>query len=184
MTQSAPHKPWLGGKHENCQGDFGKNIMGTGDQASIPRFGTKQDGIDYLERPGVYAVIESNDKQIAIIETRKGYFLPGGGIDTNETDSDALHREILEEMGYQVAIVAKLGETIEYLKAASDENYYRIQSRFYRAHLGSKIGEGIEEDHRLVWLSPREAVKLLVRQGQVWAVERMAKRERNKYDAR
>ena len=150
--------------------------MRSGDQASIPEFGNKQDGIDYLDRPGAYAVIESNDNQIAIIETSKGYFLPGGGIDANETDSDALKREILEEIGYQVAIVAKLGETIEYFKAASDENYYQIHSRFYRVHLGSKVGEGIEEDHRLVWLSPEEAAKLLVRQGQVWAVQRMAKR--------
>ena len=149
--------------------------MASGDQASIPEFGTKQEGIDYLDRPGVYAVIESNVKQIAIIETSKGYFLPGGGIDANETDTDALKREVLEELGYQVSVVAKLGETIEYFKAASEEKYYRIHSRFYKVHLGSKIGEGMEEDHQLVWLSPEEAVNLLIRQGQAWAVHRMEK---------
>ena len=150
--------------------------MESGERASIPEFGNKQDGIDYLDRPGAYAVIESNDKQIAIIETSKGYFLPGGGINTNETDTDALKREILEELGYQVSVMAKLGETIEYFKASSDETYYQIHSSFYKVHLGSKIGEGIEEDHQLVWLSPEEAAKLLVPQGQVWAVQRMAKR--------
>lgn len=141
----------------------------------IAEFGTKQDGIDYLDRPGVYAVIESNEKQIAIIETSKGYFLPGGAIDTNETDIDALKREVQEELGYQVIIAAKLGETIEYIKAASDEQYYKIHSSFYKVHLGSKIGEEIEEDHRLVWVSPEEAEKLLLRQGQAWAIHRMTK---------
>ncbi len=149
--------------------------MRSGDQTSIPEFGNKQDGIEYLDRPGVYALIENNERQIAVIGTSKGYFLPGGGIDAHETDRDALQREILEEMGYQVAIVAKLGETIEYFKATSEENYYQIHSRFYRVHLGSKIGEEIEKDHWLVWLSPEEAVNLLVPQGQVWAVQRMVK---------
>lgn len=149
--------------------------MGSVDRASIPEFGTKQDGIDYIDRPGAYAVIESNDKQIAIIETSKGYFLPGGGIDNHETDTDALQREILEELGYQVFVVAKLGETIEYFKAASDEHYYQIHSRFYKACLGSKIRESMEADHQLVWVESEEAVKLLVRQGQAWAVHKMAK---------
>jgi ADP-ribose pyrophosphatase YjhB (NUDIX family) len=37
-----------------------------------------------------------------------------------------------------------------------------------------EIGEAIEEDHRLVWLARGDAIRLLLRQGQVWAVQRIA----------
>ncbi len=141
------------------------------ERAPIYEFGIKLDGVDYIDRPGVYAVIENNDKQIAVIETSNGHFLPGGGIDTGETEVDALKREIIEEIGYQVSVLARIGEAVEYIKADSDEKYYQIHSRFYKVQLGSKIGEGIEKDHRLVWLWQEDAIKLLLRQGQVWAVQ-------------
>lgn len=57
-------------------------------------FGTKLDGIDYIDRPGVYAVMENGHKQVALIEISSGYLLPGGGIDPGETEIDSLKREI------------------------------------------------------------------------------------------
>jgi 8-oxo-dGTP diphosphatase len=143
--------------------------------ANIPEFGARLDGIVYIERPGVYAVIENHDKQIALLETRNGYFLPGGGIDLGERELDALKREIMEETGYQVLELEEIGEAVEYSKADSDQRSYRIHSKFFKAQLGSKIAEGIEEDHRLVWLARGDAIRLLLRQGQVWAVQRIAK---------
>ena len=62
--------------------------MASGERVSVPEFGIKQDGVDYIDRPGVYALIENKDKQVAVIETRMGHFLPGGGIDAGETDTD------------------------------------------------------------------------------------------------
>jgi len=149
--------------------------MTSAQNASIPEFGVKLAGVDYIDRPGVYAVIESNDRQIAIIETRNGYFLPGGGIDATESDVEALKREILEEIGYRATVLEKIGEAVEYVQAYSDEKNYQICGRFYKVQLGSKIGEGVEKDHRLVWLRQEDVYKLLVRQSQVWAVQRMVK---------
>jgi len=149
------------------------NVIST--NSTIPEFGVKQEDIDYIDRPGVYAVIENNDKQIAIIETSNGYFLPGGGIDVIESDVDALKREIFEEIGYQVTVLEEIGEAIEYIKAHSDEKNYKIRSRFYKVQLGFKVEEGVEKDHRLAWLWQENACKLLVRQSQVWAVQSMAK---------
>jgi len=63
------------------------------EKAAIPEFGTRLDGIDYIDRPSVYAVIENKHRQIAVIVTSNGYFLPGGGIDPSETEVDALKRE-------------------------------------------------------------------------------------------
>lgn len=139
----------------------------------------KQDGIDYIDRPGVYALIEGYDKRIAVIETSKGYFLPGGGIDSGESEVEALKREITEEIGCHCSVLIELGIAVEYIKSQSDEKYYQIRSKFYKVHLDSLVRESIEKDHRLVWLLQEDAVKLLTRQGQVWAVKSMIKTYRH-----
>jgi 8-oxo-dGTP diphosphatase len=145
------------------------------EKPALHEFGTRLAGVDYIERPGIYAVIENNHKQIAVIETRTGYFLPGGGVDPGETEMNALKREIMEEMGCQVSVGAEIGEAVEYLKAHTEKKYYQIHGTFYKVQLDSKIGKGIKEAERLVWLSPGDAVRLLTRQSQVWAVRSMAK---------
>ena len=147
--------------------------MPSRERAPIPEFGNRRDGVDYIDRPGVYALIENHNKQIAIIETRNGYFLPGGGIDFGESEMEALTREIREEIGYQACMLTEMGEAVEYIEAHSDKKFYHIRSRFYRVQLGAKIGEGAQREERLVWLWPEEAIKLLTRQGQAWAVQRI-----------
>ena len=154
--------------------------MASAEKATTPEFGTKQDGIDYIDRSGVYAVIENNERQIAIIKTSRGYFLPGGGIDAGESEVDALKREIIEEIGYQASMLTEIGEAVEYINAYSEEKHYLIHSRFYEVQLDSKVGAGVEKDHRLVWLWQEDAIKLLTRQGQVWAVQSLIKGERKK----
>jgi 8-oxo-dGTP diphosphatase len=144
-------------------------------EATVHKFGNKLSGIDYIDRPGVYAVVENNHQQFAVIETSNGYFLPGGGIDAGETEIDALKRELVEEIGYQISVIAEIGASVEYIVFSKDEKYYQIRSKFYKVQLDSKIEEGIERDHRLVWLSQENALKLLTRQSQVWAVQKMAK---------
>ncbi len=119
--------------------------------------------------------LKTMTRHIAVIETSNGYFLPGGGIDSGETEVDALNWELIEEIGYQVSVIAEIGAAVEYIKASEDEKYYQIRSKFYKVQLDSKIGEGIERDHRLVWLLQEDALKLLTRQSQVWAVQSMAK---------
>ena len=165
----------LGGKRENYAEGFREVQMVSKQGMSIPEFGSKQDGIVYITRPGVYAVVKNTDKKIAVIETGNGYFLPGGGIEIGESDVDALKREIVEEIGYQALIHFEIGEAIEYIDADREAKHYQIHSKFYKVQLGSKIVEGVEKDHRLVWLWQEDAIKLLKRQGQVWAVQSMIK---------
>lgn len=149
--------------------------MASAEIVSVPEFGTKQPGIEYIHRPGVYAVIENDERRIAVIETIKGYFLPGGGIDPGESDVVALSREVLEETGYQVSIHAEIGESVEYIEVEGEGKHYQIYSRFYRTRLGSKINNSVEKDHRLAWLLIDEALKLLKRQAQVWIIQNMMK---------
>jgi hypothetical protein len=79
----------------------------------------------------------------------------------------------VEEIGYQASLGAEIGVSVEYVEAAGEGKYYRIRSTFYTVRLASKIGEGVEPDHRLLWLPSEKALKLLTRQSQVWAVQAM-----------
>lgn len=137
----------------------------------VPKFGRKIEGITYVDRPGVYALVEKYDHRIAVIETTNGFFLPGGGIDPGETEVDALKRELLEEIGFQISVVEEIGAAVEYIKAAKEAMYYQIRSKFYKVKLELKIGDGIESDHRLRWLTYEEVLNLLTRRSQVWAVQ-------------
>ncbi len=53
-----------------------------------PTFGEKKQHIEYTIRPSSYAIIFNQDiSKIAIIQKGVRYFLPGGGIENNETTS-------------------------------------------------------------------------------------------------
>jgi 8-oxo-dGTP diphosphatase len=142
------------------------------EEAAIPEFGNKIEGINYIERPGAYAVIQNKDKQIAVLQTGTGYFLPGGGLDPGETEVEALKRELMEETGYQISVLSEIGAAVEYIKASDEDKYYKIRSRFYQAQFDAKVGDGIEEDHRLIWLSSEDAIRCITRQSQAWAVQK------------
>ena len=47
-------------------------------------FGTKEDK-EYKDRLGAY-IIPVKGNEVGVVETPKGYFLLGGGLDANETD--------------------------------------------------------------------------------------------------
>ena len=56
-------------------------------------------------RPSVYGIIVHEDK-IALVTNRSSgkYFLPGGGVEVDETLQDALRREVKEETGLEIEI--------------------------------------------------------------------------------
>ena len=74
-------------------------------------FGIKEDKI-YLDRKGAYLVPIRGEK-VGVVETTKGYFLLGGGIDGDETDNQCIIRECIEEAGYQVETRAHRAEPVD-----------------------------------------------------------------------
>jgi 8-oxo-dGTP pyrophosphatase MutT (NUDIX family) len=138
-------------------------------QAALPEFGEKAPGIDYLLRPGAYAVICDKHRRIAVVRAGQGVFLPGGGSEPGEIPEDTLRREVGEECGRQVRILGKIGEALSHLFAPGEGRHYTIHGHFYRAAFGKMTHEPIESDHYLAWLELPEAVENL-RPDQAWAV--------------
>ncbi|AXK18984.1 DNA mismatch repair protein MutT [Bacillus toyonensis] len=135
-------------------------------------FGSKNPTVHYVLRPSCYAVIFNNTcSKIAIIEKGDRYFLPGGGMEGNETKEECLHREILEELGWAIEIDQYIGNAARYFYAEKEGTYYLNDGFFYIANIVHKQTETSEKDHVLKWLPPLLAIEYLLHDHQNWAVE-------------
>ncbi len=141
------------------------------DRGNPPVFGKTTDGKTYTPRPGAYAVIFDNKNRVAVMQNTHGFFLPGGGIESEETIEESLRREVLEECGYEVHLQNKIGEAIDYIITKEDEKGFQIHGTFFKATFDFHVNSQTEADHTLVWLTPSEAIQKLDRQGQAWAIQ-------------
>lgn len=58
-------------------------------EANLHRIFGKEENVAYLDRRGAY-IIPIKGEEIGVVETPKGLFLLGGGIDGDETDNQLL----------------------------------------------------------------------------------------------
>ena len=136
-------------------------------------FGVRKPGLIYRPRPGAYAVILNSQMEVAVIQVKDKFFLPGGGIHHGEPVEDALQREAVEETGWSITIGSLIGEAIDYIEVRERGPYYEIQSRFFQAEFSVKIGTPQDPDHHLVWLPVNEASRKLRRESQAWIISRL-----------
>ncbi len=123
-----------------------------------------------IARRGVYAIIQNeNDEYLLQYYRKPNYFwLPGGGIDGEETDEEGLSRELLEETGYtDFSIHEKITETF-YDYGDDSRHIGRCHCAIYHVIVHSnkrqelelqpdEVANGLE----LVWLTYTEAVEAL-----------------------
>jgi 8-oxo-dGTP diphosphatase len=136
---------------------------------TIPEFGERIPGKDYRPRPGAYAVIVDDHGRLALFHKKDRYFLPGGGIEPGETAEEALSREVREEIGWTFEIGRKIGEATQYVISKHDK-HFAIQGTYYEARLLQQVGQPEEPGDELVWLPQPEAIALLPRQSDAWAI--------------
>jgi len=136
----------------------------------VIEFGEQISGIRYMDRPGAYAIIQDDVNAFALVRTRQGYLLPGGGVEPNERLEAALRREIMEELGYQSSVGEKICHAVQYLYSEDEHNYFRKVGHFFRATLIEKVCDPTETNHELVWCSPQESLTKLAQEFQAWAV--------------
>ncbi|HEY8890342.1 MAG TPA: NUDIX domain-containing protein [Clostridium sp.] len=132
-------------------------------------FGEKLNGVNYIDRAGVYGIAINDEDKIATIKTPTGYFLPGGGIENGETHKECLEREFIEETGYEISIENYIGKASLYHISKANQYLHGI-GYFYIVNLKCKTNEKIEEDHELLWIEIGECIKCLFLEHQAWAV--------------
>jgi 8-oxo-dGTP pyrophosphatase MutT (NUDIX family) len=132
-------------------------------------------GIEKLEvdlkinvRNAVRAVIV-RDGKILLIHSNRGYYkFPGGGVEGNETDSEALLREITEETGYiNCEVQEKLGVVVQrHIDEFDPNSYFQMTSVYYRCELRNEEqglqqldGYELDEEFTPKWVVIEEAIR-------------------------
>ncbi|HEY1112903.1 MAG TPA: NUDIX domain-containing protein, partial [Chitinophagaceae bacterium] len=140
---------------------------------NTPAFGVQEDGITYRHRPGAYAVLYNQQREVCLVRVPSGYALPGGGIEQEEDREEALLREVYEETGFGVELGAYLGSAFQY-KLSEVEGYVKKECFYYACTFTALEREPVEKDHFPEWLSPAEALARLLKgqeEAHHWAVE-------------
>lgn len=137
-----------------------------------PIFGVKEAEKEYQARYAAYAIIYNDKNEIALVQAPNGaYFLPGGEIEGNETKEEAIDREMLEELGFQITLADYLGEACEYFYSRHRDTYFYNPGYFFVASEWQKVGEPLEKGSRSIWADPKVSIELLKRGSHQWAVK-------------
>jgi 8-oxo-dGTP diphosphatase len=121
----------------------------------------------YRERPGAYAVIRDGADVLVTeqMRPRHEFQLPGGGIDPGEAPIRALHRECLEETGWRIAVIRRLGAWQRYTWMPEYEIWARKVCHIYLARPVLRRGPPSEPGHNAIWMPIPTALGLLAMAG-------------------
>jgi len=134
-----------------------------------PRADTK-----YKPRPGAYAILPLKGRFLmtAQMSTVVDVQLPSGGIDPGESPLQALHREVMEEIGWTIAYPRRLGAFRRFVYMPEYDLWAEKLCHIYVAHPARQIAEPIEPDHATIVLSASEALAALGNDGDRMFLER------------
>lgn len=137
------------------------------------QFGIAQAGLQYRHRAAVFGITE-RDGLIAcvrIIRDKGPYLdLPGGAVEGEETEAEALIREYREETGLDVTPLDRLTEASQYFVRTDGEGLNNVSAFWTLAMTGSTPSNKQEMDHQLVWLDPLEAMQGVRHEAHAWAI--------------
>lgn len=128
----------------------------------------------YRLRPGAYAILPLAGRILltAQVGDHIDYQLPGGGIDPGESPLQALHREVLEEIGWRIARPRRLGAFRRFVFMPEYDLWAEKLCHVYVAHPVRQITQPIEPDHITMRLAPTAAIAALGNAGDRMFLER------------
>jgi 8-oxo-dGTP diphosphatase len=130
----------------------------------IRRYGEPvKPGQRYRRRPGVYAVLLRGDSILTTFQQAPvpEFQLPGGGIDAGEQPVAALHREVIEETGWKIDVVRRIGAFRRFTYMPEYDLWAEKLCAVYLARPILRLGPPREAGHTAVWLPVDEAVARL-----------------------
>jgi 8-oxo-dGTP diphosphatase len=121
----------------------------------------------YTLRPGAYAILPLKQRFLmtAQLSPQVDVQLPGGGIDPGESPLQALHREVMEEIGWSIAYPRRLGAFRRFVYMPEYDLWAEKLCHVYVAHPVRQIADPVEPDHVTVVLSADEALESLGNDG-------------------
>lgn len=145
------------------------------------QFGVRNPALDYRRRATAFGIAEREGLIACVRVERLGgaYFdLPGGGVDGEESEVQALVREFVEETGLSVAPLNRITEASQFFRRSTDEPVNNVGGFWTATILAENAEAKQEEDHTLVWLDPTFAVSRLRHDSHAWAVAVWLRRPR------
>lgn len=139
-------------------------------------FGTKEDA-EYTDREGAYLVPISNNK-VGVVETPKGYFFLGGGLENGESHVDCIERECLEEAGYIVTVGKNVCTAETYCEHPTIGYFHPIQT-YYSGNLIEKVVTPTDSDHHFLWIKYDNIKGKMFAEMQNWALEQFFVKSQN-----
>ena len=137
------------------------------------RFGTAAPGLDYRSRSTAFGLVV-RDGRLACVRVDRGegsYFdLPGGAVDGDETEEQAVVCEFLEATGMTVRPLTRIAQASSYFRKSDGEPINNTGGFWSAEQLSLDPAAKVEADHDLVWLDPHEALANLRHDAHAWAV--------------
>ena len=134
----------------------------------IKRFGRPPvRGQTHVLRRGVYALLPLGNDLLVTFQNApfEEFQLPGGGVEHGESPLRALHREVLEETGWRIANPRRLGAFRRFTFMPDYDLWAEKLCEIYLARPVRALGPPLEADHQAIWVSLRNAPRILANPG-------------------
>jgi len=118
---------------------------------------------DITWRPSVYGIVFDGDRVLLSPQHGKGYDLPGGGVDMNESFENALIREVKEETGIDVAVKKVLAVRDNYFKVTfrePQETWHSVMVYYLCEKIGGELSMSNFDEHEKSYAQLAEWIDL------------------------